>query len=135
MSSYLQNHINFSSRGLKKSRDKLKPLYLLYHSDYGHQTCYDADITWQALNHKVIQSFDHVFLQGHVTNKSHYISITRVFIVTQLGNDDFPWWDPTYNVIWPFDHMSLWDKRFTHRSRFSTQTLLVFDYFLQKASS
>ena len=38
-------------------------------------------------------------------------------------NDSFPWWTPTYNVAWPFDHMALWDRRFTYKSRFSTQTL------------
>ena len=35
---------------------------------------------WQAPNHKVIQSFDHVVLQGHMANKNHYISIA-----TKLG--------------------------------------------------
>ena len=39
----------------------------------------------QAPNHKVIQSFDHVVLQGHVANKNHHISITRVSMATKLG--------------------------------------------------
>ena len=46
---------------------------------------YDGDIPRQAPNHKVIQSFDHVVLQGHVANKIHHISITRVFMATKLG--------------------------------------------------
>ena len=32
-------------------------------------------------------------------------------------NDDFPWGATTYNVTWSFDHVTLWD------TRFSTQTL------------
>ena len=31
------------------------------------------------------KSFDHVDLQGHVANKDHLISITRVSIATKLG--------------------------------------------------
>ena len=71
-------------RGLAWSLDKLKSLYLHYHSVYDHQTCKDGDISWRAPNHKVIQSIDHVALQGHVTNKNHYISITRVPLATKL---------------------------------------------------
>ena len=32
-----------------------------------------------------MQSFDHVVLQDHVTNKNHCISITRVPMATKLG--------------------------------------------------
>ena len=39
VSSYLQSHITLWSRGLAISQDKLKPLYLHYHSAYGNQTC------------------------------------------------------------------------------------------------
>ena len=49
----------------------------------------------------VIQNFD-VVLQGHVTNADHYISTTTVVM-----DDELPWWAPTYNVTWPFDHMVL----------------------------
>ena len=68
-----------------RSRNKLKLLYLHYHNIYGHQTSQDGDIPWQPPNHKVIQSFDHVVLQGHVANKKHHISITRVSMATKLG--------------------------------------------------
>ena len=33
----------------------------------------------------IIQSFDHVVLQGHVANKNHHISIRRVSMATKLG--------------------------------------------------
>ena len=85
MSSCLQSHITLWLRGLARSRDKLKPLYLHYHSSYGHQTSSDGDIPWQAPYNKVIQSFDHVVLQSHVTNINHLISIKRVFMATKLG--------------------------------------------------
>ena len=39
VSSYLQSRITLWSRGLARSQDKLKPLYLHYHSAYGYQTC------------------------------------------------------------------------------------------------
>ena len=32
-----------------------------------------------------MQSFDHVVLKGHVANKNHHISITRVSMGTKLG--------------------------------------------------
>ena len=37
-------------------------------------------------------------------------------------NDDFSLWAPTYNVTGSFDHVALWDMRFTYRT-FNTQTL------------
>ena len=54
------------------SHHPLRPLYLHYHCAYGHQACKDGDIPWQAPNHEVIQSFDNVVLQGHVTNQNHF---------------------------------------------------------------
>ena len=41
------------SRGLPRSRDKLKPLYLHYHSAYWHQTGYYGDLPWVAPIHNV----------------------------------------------------------------------------------
>ena len=102
----------------------------------------NGDIPWQAPNHKVKQSFNHVVLQDRMANKNHHISITRVFTATNAlitwsckvtwqtkiiiysqpeclwlqtwQSDGFPWLAPTYNVAWPFDHMVLWDTRFTY---------------------
>ena len=36
-------------------------------------------------NQKIIRSFDHEVLQGHVTNKNPYVSITRMPMATKLG--------------------------------------------------
>ena len=111
------------SRGLARSRDRLKPLYLHWHNVYGHQTCSDGDIPCQTVNHKVIRNFEHVILQGHVTKKS-FISLLYFYYGKQTWqNDDFAWWVPTYNVTWPFDHVALWDLRFTYRRSFSMQML------------
>ena len=111
-------------RGLAWSIDKLKSLYLHYHSVYDHQTCKDGDISWRAPNHKVIQSIDHVALQGHVTKqKPLYIYYKSASGNQTWQNDDSPWWALTYNVAWPFDHAALWDKKFAYRRRLSSQTL------------
>ena len=41
--------------------------------------------TWQAHKYKVIQHFDKVGSQGHLTSKNYYISVTRVPMATKLG--------------------------------------------------
>ena len=41
------------SLGLARSRDKRKPLYLHYHSDYNHQTWQVDDLHWGAPSYKV----------------------------------------------------------------------------------
>ena len=73
------------SRGLARSRDKLKLLYFHYHSIHGHQAWRDGDLPWGAPYHKVIKRFDHVVLQGYVTNENHYIFPTRVSMATKRG--------------------------------------------------
>ena len=73
------------------------------------------DIPWQAPNHKFIQSFDHVVLQGHVANKKHHISITRVsMMATKLGriiaslNGLLPIMLHDPLIIWPCE---IWGSR------------------------
>lgn len=41
---------------------------------------------WQAPNHKGIIRFDQVVLEGHVTNKNRYVSITGVPMATKQPN-------------------------------------------------
>ena len=67
-------HFNFV-----RSRDKLKPLYLHYKSTSCHQTWCEGDIPGEAPNNKVIQSFDHVILQGHVLQKPIYLYYKRLY--------------------------------------------------------
>ena len=55
--------------------------------------------------------------------KTSYLYYKSVYGNQTWQNDSFPWWALTYNVAWPFDHMVLWDMRFTYTRRFSTQTL------------
>ena len=69
-----------------RSHDKVKLLYLHYHSAHGYPVWKDGDLPWGAPNHEVIQRFDHVVLQGHVTKKNHYISPTRVPMATKLDS-------------------------------------------------
>ena len=68
--SYPQSHMILWSRGLARSLDKLKLLYLHYSSAYGHQTLSDSEIFWGAPNHKLLLIFDHVALLGYVKNIS-----------------------------------------------------------------
>ena len=50
MVTYLEGlPIKSSALGVAKSRDKLKPLYLHYHSAYGSQAWQDADLTYLEL--------------------------------------------------------------------------------------
>ena len=50
----LSIHITLWSSGLAASCDKLRLLFFHYRSAYGHQTCYDGDISGGAPNHEVI---------------------------------------------------------------------------------
>ena len=71
-------------RGLARSRDKLKPLYVQYHSAYDHQSWYNRGLPWETLNQTALKHFDHVFLKDHVTNESHYIFTTTVSMATKI---------------------------------------------------
>ena len=54
---YLWSHIKLWLRGLARSHEKLKPLYLYDHSVYRHQTCQctDTDFLW---SHGLAKSCD-----------------------------------------------------------------------------
>ena len=79
--------------------NKLKPLYLYYHSVYCHQPCKDGDLPWGATNHKIIWCSHHVVWQGHAANENHYISNTRVF------NALIKW---SCKITWSEFHVTLW---------------------------
>ena len=64
----ISNHMTLWSLGLRRSRDKLKPIYLDYYSSYSRQTWENGDLPWEVSTHKVIWRFDYVALQNHVTN-------------------------------------------------------------------
>ena len=93
-----------------RSGDKLKPLYLPYHSAYSHQTWkvgdfswgapihlvtwplnhmvlldYGLDIQWRASIHKVTWSFNHIVLWCHVINWIFYISTCTRPMATKHG--------------------------------------------------
>ena len=71
------------SRGLVRWRDKLKSLYLHYHSAYGHHISQDGDLYWWTPAHKVTWPPGHVVLWDHMTTENHYISTTTVSMATQ----------------------------------------------------
>ena len=69
----------------RKSQDKLKSLYLRYHSAYGHQTRQAADLPCGASMDN-IPLFRHVVLRDHETNWNHYIStITNLWLQNLAG--------------------------------------------------
>ena len=85
MGFYPWSHKTVLSRGVVRSRDKLKPLYLHYHSAHGHQTWQDDSLPRWAPTYQVTSTFNHVVLRDHVTNKKHHISNTTVPMVTKVG--------------------------------------------------
>ena len=86
------------SRGLARSHDKLKPLYLYYYSPYGHQTWLDSDLPEDLSTIKSINT-DHVVLQSHMINQNRYISTTRVPMATRLDEmlTYFEWLQSIYS--------------------------------------
>ena len=54
--------MTLSSRGLARSRDKLKPWYIHYHRAYEYQAWQDGNLKWPASIHKVIGPFAHLVL-------------------------------------------------------------------------
>ena len=78
-----------------------------------------------------MQSFDHVVLQGHVANKNHHISITRVSMATKFGRmraslDGFLTiisHDPF--ITWPREIRGSFTGRGSARKRLSRHRLLV----------
>ena len=70
------------SRGLVKSRDKLKLLHLHYYNTYGYQTYQIKELPWEASTHKVTRPTGYMVLGNHVTDLNHFIS--TVFMATKL---------------------------------------------------
>ena len=60
-----------------------------------------------APNHKVVQSFDHVVLQGHLTNINPYISTTKALMATQSDKMMTDLDELVYKVTLTFDHVVL----------------------------
>ena len=65
--------MTIKSRGLARSRGKLKPVYIHYHNVCSYQTWQCEDTHWGVSLHKIMQPLDQVILQGHV--KYYYISV------------------------------------------------------------
>ena len=123
------------------SHDKIKLLHISYRSVCEHQTCWNDNILWQASNHKVIQNFNHVVLEGQMANKSHYISITRVSIAAKLDRMmSFLYW-PLHImsnhslVTWPHEIWGSLTGRGSTFKQLSSHQLLVFRLFLYLVSA
>ena len=105
------SHMTFWSRGLPRSRYKLKPLYLYYYSVCGHQTRHDGDLPWKSPRYKVTWTFDYVTWSFEILWKIKAIisSLSQCLYRHQNWQDgDLPWGTPTNNITWPINHMALW---------------------------
>ena len=104
-------HMTFWSRGLVRSRDKLKPLYLHYHSTYGHQTWQDGNLPWWAPAYKVTWFFDHVVFWDIVTNWKPYISTTAMPMMAG-------WWLTLSDFyIKSHDHIITWSCKISWQTK------------------
>ena len=65
---FLLSHMTLWLRGLLRSRDKLKSLYLHYHNFYGHKTWQDGRLLWAASTLNVTWPYNQVILWDHVAN-------------------------------------------------------------------
>ena len=86
---FLQSCITLLTRSLVRSRDEFKKLYLQYQNAYGDKAWHSGYIQRRASFHKVMKSFDHVFMQRHETKQMRYISNTTVTTTTKLGSGGY----------------------------------------------
>ena len=86
--------------GLARSRDKLKPLYLYYHSASHHQTWWDGYLPCGFPAHKVIWLF------GRSCDKLKPINLLyhRAYGHQTCQGVDLPWDAPFQNVKWLLRH-------------------------------
>ena len=103
------------------------------------QTCQDGSSPWLAANHKVMQNFDHVVLSGHVTNKNHYISITREPWASKLGrimtSFDGPLPTMSHNslITWPrWIQFYVFQTRLYDFTYFTYFEFYIFQVYLQE---
>ena len=69
---------------LERSFDRGKT-YLRQHDVCDHQTWQGCAVPWEDPIHKVTWPLNHMVLQNHVTNQSHYISTTMMPMTTKPG--------------------------------------------------
>ena len=83
MGYYPQCHMNVFSRGLARSLDKLKRLYLHHDSAYDHQTCLGGNLPWGLQTIKSCNTFITWTFKVTWETKT-VISTTRVPVATKL---------------------------------------------------
>ena len=74
-----------------RSRDKLKPLYLYYHSAYVHRTWWDGGLLWGARTHKVTWPFNHVLTRLYDKLKPLYLHHDSACGYPPWQDGDLPW--------------------------------------------
>ena len=122
------------SGGLVRSRDKLKPLYLHYHSAFVHQSWQDGDLPWRNATHKVSWPYNATWSLGPLYHVPWYIiyhymyhyilyyarscdklKLLYLYYHNPHGHQawyggDWPWGVPSHNITQLFDHVVLRDR-------------------------
>ena len=106
---YFDGLLRLKSHGLVRLRNKLKLLYLHYHSAHGHQT-------WRMMTYLegllTINSFRALITWScKVTDKrkSLYLPCQSAYGHQTWQDNNVPWLALFYNVTWPFDHVVVGD--------------------------
>ena len=73
-----------SYHGLARPNDKVKLLYLHYHSAYDHKTYQEGELLWATSTHKVMWLYNYVVLRVQVTKGKH-IFTTKMPLATKPG--------------------------------------------------
>ena len=96
------------SYGVSKSCDKLKQLYIHYHSGYNHQILQDVNSSGCTLTYKV--TWSHLWLLGLEKTRFKlmplYLHYHSVYCQQTWQDSDLPWGAPTHTVIQLPDHVA-----------------------------
>ena len=94
------------SRGLVRWRDNLKSLYPHYRNVCGHETWQAGDLLWETSTNNVTPTFGHVVKITWQT-KTIISPLPDYLLAKILARLWLPF---THKVIWPYNHLVLWDQ-------------------------
>ena len=121
--SYLKIDMALESRGLARSHDKLKPLYLQYHRFWRNKPWQTGDLPWGAPTYKVTWFLSHIVSWSRDKLK-HYIFTTTMPVTKGVGRM-VTWVAPIYNFTWSFNHVALCDRMINKICYISTNAIPV----------
>ena len=86
------------ANGIVRSRDKLKPSCLHYHTTHGHETWKDGDLLWAALTHEVTLPFDQVVFARSREKLKTYLYYHNTYINQTWEGAEIQWGASTHKV-------------------------------------